>query len=50
MVDLVGRADLKKRFSKGDTTDLSFKSYKITEIVNDTIPSYHIGNLAERYT
>jgi len=23
--------------------------YKITEIVNDTIPSYHIDNLKERY-
>ena len=23
--------------------------YKITEIINDTIPSYHIDNLSERY-
>ena len=36
-------------FSKGDTTDWSYKLYKITEIINDTIPSYHIDNLPERY-
>ena len=23
--------------------------YKMTEIINDTIPSYHIDNLPERY-
>ena len=47
--DLVGTADLKKTFSKGDTTNWSYKIYKITEIINDTIPSYHIDNLKERY-
>ena len=47
--DLVRTADLKKTFSKGDTTNWSYKLYKITEIVNDTIPSYHIDNLPERY-
>ena len=47
--DLVRVADLKKTFSKGDTTNWSFKLYKITEIFNDTIPSYHIDNLQERY-
>ena len=36
-------------FSKGDTTNWSYKLYKITEIVNDTIPSYKINNLSERY-
>ena len=35
-------ADLKKTFSKGDTTNWSYKLYKITEIINDTIPSYRI--------
>ena len=45
--DLVRTADLKKTFSKGDTTKWSYKLYKITEIVNDTIPSYHINNLPE---
>ena len=47
--DLVRVADLKKMFSKGDTTNWSYKLYKITEIVNDTIPIYKINNLPERY-
>ena len=47
--DLVRTADLKKTFSKGDTTNWSYKLYEITEIVNDTIPSYHIDSLTERY-
>ena len=38
--DLVRVADLMKTFSKGDTTNSSYKLYKITEIINDTIPSY----------
>ena len=40
--DLVRTADLKKTFSKGDTTNWSNKLYKITEIINDTIPSYRV--------
>ena len=47
--DLVRVADLKKTFSKGDTTNWSYNLYKITEIINDTIPSYKIDNLSERY-
>ena len=47
--DLVRTADLKKTFSKSDTTNWSYKLYKITEIINDTIPSYKIDNLSERY-
>ena len=47
--DLVRVADLKKTFPKGDTTNWSYKLYKITEIINDTIPSYHIDKLQERY-
>ena len=47
--DLVRTADLKKTFSKGDTTNWSYKIYKITEIINDTISSYQIDNLKERY-
>ena len=47
--DLVRTADFKKIFSKGDTTNWSYKLYKITEIINDTIPSYKIENLSERY-
>ena len=47
--DLVRTANLKKTFSKGDTTSWSYKLYKITEIINDTIPSYRLDNLKERY-
>ena len=47
--DLVRVADLKRTFSKGDTTNWSYKLYKITEFINDTIPSYHIDNLKEKY-
>ena len=47
--NFVRKADLKKTFSKGDTTNWSYKLYKITEIINDTIPSYKIDNLEERY-
>ena len=47
--DLVRTADLKKTFSKGDTTNWSYKLYKITEIVKDIIPTYRLGNLPERY-
>ena len=47
--DLLRTADLKKTFSKGDTTNWSYELYKITEIIKDTIPSYHIDNLPKRY-
>ena len=47
--DLVRTADLKRTFSKGDTTNWSYKLYKITEIINDTSPSYRLDNLKERY-
>ena len=45
----VRTADLKKAFSKGDTTNWSYKLYKITEFINDTIPRYKIDILPERY-
>ena len=47
--DLVRTADLKKTFSKGGTTNWSYKLYKITEIINDTIAAYKIDKLKERY-
>ena len=47
--DLVRTADLKRTFSKGDTTNWYYKFYKITEIFNDTEPSYEIKNSKERY-
>ena len=48
--DLFRTADLKKTFSKGDTANWSSILYKIAEIINDTIPSFKIDNLPERYT
>ena len=47
--NLVRTADKKKTFSKSNTTNWSYKLYKITEIFNDTIPSYRLDNLPERY-
>ena len=47
--DLVRTIDLKKTFSMGDTTIWSYKLYKITEIIKDTIPKFKIDNLPERY-
>ena len=47
--NLVRTADLRETFSKGDTTNWSYKLYKITQIFKDTVPSYHIDNLPERY-
>ena len=47
--DLVTTPDLIKTFSKGNTTNWSYEMYKITKIINDTIPSYKIDNLPERY-
>ena len=46
--DLVRSADLKETLSKSDTTNWSYKLYKITEIINETIPSYHLDILPER--
>ena len=46
---LVRTADIKRLFSKGDSTNWSYKLYTITEVINDTIPSYRIDYLPERY-
>ena len=47
--DLVRTADIKKVFSKGDSTNWSYNLYTIIEIIHDTIPSYRINYLPERY-
>ena len=47
--DLVRTADIKRVFSKGDSTNWSYKLYTITEVIHDTIPSYRINYLPERY-
>ena len=42
-------ADLKRTFSKRDTTNGCENLYKTIEILNDTLPSYKIDELVERY-
>ena len=46
---LVRTADIKRVFSKGDSTNCSYKLYTITEVIRETIPSYRIDYLPERY-
>ena len=46
---LVRTADIKRVFSKGDSTNYSYKPYTITEIIHGTIPSYRNDYLLERY-
>ena len=45
---LVRTADIKRVFSKDDSTNYSYKLYTITELIHDTIPSYRIDFLLER--
>ena len=45
---LVCTADIKKVFSKGDSTKYNYKLYTINEVIHDTIPSYRIDYLTER--
>ena len=45
----VRTADIKRVFSKGDSTNYSYKIYTITEVIHDTIPSYRIDYLPQRY-
>ena len=47
--DLIRTADIKKVFSRGDSTSWSYKLYTITEVIHDIIPSYRINYLPERY-
>ena len=45
---LVRVSDIKRVFSKGDSTNYSYKLYTITDVIHDTIPSYRIDYLPER--
>ena len=40
--DSVRTADIKRFFSKGDSTNWSYKLYTITEVIHDSVPSYRI--------
>ena len=42
-------ADIKKVFSKGDSTNYSYKLYTITEFLHDNMPSYRIVYLPESH-
>ena len=46
---LVRTADIKQVFSKGDSTNYSYKLNTITEVIHDTIPSCRLNYLQERY-
>ena len=46
---LVRTADIKRVFSKGDSTNYSYKLFTKTEAIHDTIPSCRIDYLPERY-
>ena len=43
--DLVRTTDIKKVFSKGDSTNYSHKLYTITEVLHNTMSSYRIDYL-----
>ena len=46
---LVRLSDIRKVFSKGDSTNWSYEIYTITEVTHDTIPTDRIDYLPERY-
>ena len=46
---LVRTADIKRVFSEGDSTNYSYKLYTITEVIHDSISSYRLNYLPERY-
>ena len=49
LVQLARTADIKRVFSKGDSAIWSHTLYTITEIIHDTMPSYRINYLPERF-
>ena len=46
---LIRTADIKRVFSRGDSTKWSYKLYTITEVIHDSVSSYRIEYLPERY-
>ena len=49
LAQLVRTADIKRVFSKVDSTNWSYKLYTITEILHDSVASIRIEYLPERY-
>ena len=41
--------DIERNFSKGDSTNCSYELYTVTEVSHDTIFSYELNYLPERY-
>ena len=46
---LVRTAGIKRVFSNGDSTNWSNKLYTITEVIHDSVSSYRIDSLPNRY-
>ena len=46
---IVRATDIKRVFSKGDSSNFSYKLYTITEVIHDNTPSYQNNYLPERY-
>ena len=46
---LIRTADIKRVFSKSDSTKYSYKLYTITEVIHDTVTSYRTDYVPERY-
>ena len=46
---LVRTAAIERVFSKGDSTKYSYNLYKITEVLHNTLPTYGLNCLTERY-
>ena len=46
---LIRTADIKRVFVEGDSINWSYKLCAITEVIHDTIPSYRIDYLPDRY-
>ena len=45
----VRTSDIRKVFSKGDSANYSYEVSTITEVIDDTIPSYRLNYLSESY-
>ena len=46
---LIRTADIKLVFSEGDSTNYSYELYTIIQKIHDTIPTYRVNYLPERY-
>ena len=44
----VRTSEIEKVFSKGDTTNFSYKFHTKTEVIQNTLPSYRLDYLPER--